>query len=227
MTIHQLTYDVREAIKQFTDDSEISDRYIIYLYNVKRSKYLRQQMNVMKKSSHLANQQSLCLDTELVSTNECGLDVNCEKILRSKQEVPDLLDLTSRSAISRIAPSDKMSKPFNFVTREKALFVANSPFPNSIYAFLHDDNHIYIVSGKDSIKLIDCITITGVFEDPLSLKNYYDCCGCTTASTCFDEATTDYPLSAHLVDLIRLEIINELLNLDKVKEDKENNSDNE
>ena len=46
-------------------------------------------------------------------------------------------------------------------------------------------------------------TITGVFENPLDLANYTNCCSCTSNSLpCFDEMTSNYPLQPHYVDLI-------------------------
>ena len=32
--VNEIIYDVREAIRQTTDDTDISDRYILYLYNI-------------------------------------------------------------------------------------------------------------------------------------------------------------------------------------------------
>ena len=46
---NEIIYDVREAVKQYSDDSELDDRYIKYLYNNKRSKYLRQDLNNYSK----------------------------------------------------------------------------------------------------------------------------------------------------------------------------------
>lgn len=48
--VNEIIYDVREAVRQTTDDTDISDRYILYLYNIKRSKYLRQDLNNLQKT---------------------------------------------------------------------------------------------------------------------------------------------------------------------------------
>ena len=48
--VNEIIYDVREAVRQTVDDSDISDRYILYLYNIKRSKYLRQDLNNLLKT---------------------------------------------------------------------------------------------------------------------------------------------------------------------------------
>jgi hypothetical protein len=61
-----------------------------------------------------------------------------------------------------------------------------SPFKNNIFAFLDNDNHIYLISESESVKLIECITVTGIFDNPLDLENYTNCCGCKDKPKCFD-----------------------------------------
>jgi len=43
--IEEIIYDVREGIKEYSDDSEFSNEYILYLYNIKRAKYLKQRLD--------------------------------------------------------------------------------------------------------------------------------------------------------------------------------------
>ena len=83
--VNEIIYDVREAVRQTTDDTDISDRYILYLYNIKRSKYLRQDLNNLQKTIDISILQTLCLELEEVSINECGLDLDCQTIMRTKQ----------------------------------------------------------------------------------------------------------------------------------------------
>lgn len=221
----ELVYDVREAVKQFTDDTELDDRYIIYLYNTKRSKYLRQDLNNYLKTIDNSIQQTFCLDLEEVSVNECSVDADCETILRTKLALPKPLELHSKTAITKVKPATKISLPFNFVTKERVVMLEGSSFPNSIYAFLDVDNRIYLYSKSIDYKLLTCLNITGVFENPLDLANYKNCCDCDDeSSVCYDEYTSEYPLPPHYIDVIRKEIINDLLNLKQVQEDKTNDA---
>jgi hypothetical protein len=66
--------------------------------------------------------------------------------------------------------------------------------------------------------------ITGIFEDPLELKGYSNCCDCATVVSCFNADTTDYPLQPHYIDLIKEEIVNQLTNRLRLPDDKINNS---
>jgi|TARA_R110000851_G_scaffold314588_1_gene476692 hypothetical protein len=224
--LSELVYDVREALKSYSDDQELDNRYIIYLYNIKRAKYLRQDLNNFNRNIDNSIIQRLCLELEEVSVTECSVDLSCETILRTKQSLPKPLELNTKTAIDKVKPSTKLSLPFNFISKEKAYYaIEGGSFNKSIYAFLDVDNHIYITSKLDSHKILECLTIDAIFENPLDLQNYNNCCGCTDVATvCYDIDTTDYPLQPHYIDIIRTEIISELAALIKIPEDKTNNS---
>jgi hypothetical protein len=142
MNLAKIIYDVRETLKLYTDDGEISDRYITYLYNIKRAKYLRQDLNNFQHTTDLSITQTLCLGLEVVSASQCGLNIECDTILRTKRSIPQPLELHTKVAITNIRSTNRTSIPFNFVPKEKAIFSSFSPFNKSIYAFLDNDKHI-------------------------------------------------------------------------------------
>jgi hypothetical protein len=224
MKISKMIYDVRTAIRDTVDDSRFSDRYIIYLYNLKRSKYLRNDANNLQRLVDTSILQKFCMEMEEVSVDECSLEYDCGTIMRTKGIIPIPLELHLKSAITEVKPSVKITKPFNFVNKERAVWSQYSPFGDSIYSFLDVDNYIYLISKSETVKLIDCITVTGIFEDPLELQNYKNCCNCNDVKPCFDEDTTEYPLQAHHIDNIRNEIIQSLIGSLNVPEDKINDS---
>ncbi len=219
-----MIYDVRESLKLYTDDTEISNRYITFLYGIKRAKYLRQDLNNFQHTTDLSITQTLCLGLEVVSANQCGLDLECDTILRTKRPIPQPIELHVKTAITNVRATNRISVPFNFTTKEKAIYSKHSPFNNAIFAFLDNDKYIYLLSGLDTLDLLECITITGVFEDPLDLINYTNCCDCEDSPSCFDEDTAEYPLQPHYVDLIKDEIVAQLAAKMNIKEDKENDS---
>ena len=224
MTISKIIYDIRTAIRDTVDDTRFSNKYILHLYNLKRSKYLRNDANNLQKLIDTSILQKFCMDMEEVSVNECNLDYDCGTIMRSTTTIPLPLELHLKSAITEVKPSVKITKPFNFVNKERAIWSQYSPFAESIYAFLDVDKKIYLISKSETVKLIDCITVTGIFEDPLELQNYKNCCGCDDAKPCFDEDTTEYPLQSHHIDAVRLEIIRDLIGSLQIPEDKTNDS---
>lgn len=224
--VNELIYDVREAVKAFSDDSELSDRYIIYLYGVKRAKYLRQDMNNYQKTIDESIKQTFCLKLEEVPLDECGLNYECGTMLRTTKKVPRPLDLHTKTAITKVKPTTRVSVSFNFITKDRAQFLDSAPFAKAVYSFLDEDGYLYVYSNSDSYKLLECLTITGVFQDPLSLEDYTNCCDCkvTAETVCFDWDTTEYPIQPHYIDLIREEIIKDILRTVQVPEDKVNDS---
>jgi hypothetical protein len=226
MIIERIVYDVREQLRQFSDDGDIDDRYIIHLYNIKRARYLRQDLNNYQHTTDISVTQTLCMATEVVSANECGLEYDCETILRTVDKIPTPLDLHLKSAIIAIKPTTRLAVPFSFTTKQKAVYSKYSPF-NTVYAFLDNDMYIYIVGKQAELNLIECVTVTGIFEDPLALMDYSTCCGCDDAKPCYDMYTTNYPLQPHYIDFIKAEIIKELTISVNTPQDRENDSDDE
>ena len=224
MKVNELIYDVREALNMFSDDTEISNSYILYLYDIKRAKYLRQDINNYSKTIDNSVLQTICLGMEVVSSDECSVDYSCGTILRSKQAVPRPIEAHTKVAITKVKPIKRIGVPFNFISKDRAPFIEDAPFPNALYAFLDVDNYIYVYSESDSYKLLDCITVTGVFEDPTSLSEYSTCCNCGDTSPCFNVDESEYPLQPHYIDLIREEIIKDLIRSIQIPEDKVNNS---
>ena len=227
MQLNKIIFDVREQVNQYAGDSEIDDRYIIYLYGIKRAKYLRQQLNNLQSTIDNSVLQTLCLELKEVSLNECSSDLDCGTIMRTTRKVPKPLDTQIKQMITSVKPITRIATPFNFVSKSQVNYSKYSSFNKSIYSFLDNDGYIYVVSESESVKLLECITITGVFEDPLELSSYSNCCGCEIPKPCFDEMESDYPLQAHYIDLIREEIVNTLIGKLKLPEDKENNSNDE
>ena len=221
---NELTYDVREGIKEYTDDSEVDDRYIMYLYGIKRAKYLRQDLNNAQKTNDNSIQQTFCIGLEEVSINECNIQYDCDTILRTKKPIPIPIELHTKVAINRVKPTKRISIPFSFISKERASYVGDSPYSKSIYAFIDTDNYIYLYSKNEAYKLIECLSVTGVFADPLSLSSYCDSCeGCD--SECYDEENDEYPLQPHYIDLIREEIVMEYLKKLNIPTDKTNDGE--
>lgn len=224
--LNEILYDIREGLKEYSDDTELDNRHLTYLLNTKRAKYLRQDLNNFQKTTDSSIQQTFCIELVEVSSDQCGVDLYCDKILRTKKPVPKTIELHTKSAITKIKPTNRLAAPFNFISREKAPHLEHSMYGNSIYAFLDIDNYVYFISKSKVHTLIDCISISGVFENPLDLNDYTNCCGCTPEEsvTCFDEEESEYPLQPHYIDLVKREILQDLIPMKQIKEEKVNDA---
>jgi hypothetical protein len=228
MTFEKLIYDVREMLKLSSNDTDIDDRYIEYLYSIKRSKYLRQELNSFQKTTDISITQTVCLELEEVSINQCNIDLDCTTIVRTKRPIPKPIELHVKPAITQVRTTNRIDVPFNFMQKERAIFSKFSNFSKGIYAFLDTDLHIYFISNLDTLNLIECITVTAIFEDPLDLITYKNCCKCNdNSSVCFDLLKSDYPLQPHYIDIIKNEIVKELTFNIQIPEDNNNNSDDD
>lgn len=226
MRFDKLIYDVREALNEYTDDSSISNRYIEYLYQVKRAKYIRQDLDNTNRSVDSNLIQTFCAPLELVSTDVCGFNTGCDTILRTKFKIPTTIALSTKQSLTSIRPATMLDRPFNFIDRQRFDNIKGSPFKNSLYSFL-DGGYIYVYSANEDFKHLECVQISGVFADPLELEKFPKCCKCdANDDPCFDRATMDYPIQPRFVDVIREEIVQTLIRKKQIPEDNENDSTN-
>lgn len=219
----ELIYDIKEYLKAYSDDIELSNEYVLYLYRKKRAKHLRRLLNDYTRKFDNIILQSLCVGVEEVDKSVCGFDYGC-KIMRSKVPLPSLIDLRSRSSLISVGPSVVASENFKIINSSQAPFILSKKYSSGIYTFLNPDGYLYLISNSDSLKLLECIYVTALFEDPEELETFTNCCGeCDNIESCFTDET-EYPMQGFLIDEISNEIKKELLVRLNIDEDNVNNS---
>ena len=225
MTTNELIYDIKEYLMEYSDDTEYSNRYILYLWNTKRSKYLRQLLNDLTRKFDNIILQTLCMPLEVADPDTCGISYPCQ-ILRTTETLPDLIELRSRSSLISAGPTDFTAERFKILQLKEVPFIFDKPYSNGIYAFQNLDNRLYIISKRDSHKLLECLSVTGLFEKPEDLKNFVNDCSETpsTSVPCFSP-DDEYPMQSFLIDPIRSEILEQLLPRKQIVQDEINNAD--
>jgi len=223
MTIYEIIYAIREGLRDYTDDTRYSDDYLVFQFNLKRNVLLRREYNQLQRSIDSELTSTICLDIELVDASECPEcypHEGCE-VVRTVQSLPRLLELHSRPTITRVAPVGIYNKPFSLVSRSKALYVGESNYEkNIIYAFLNNDDKIYLKSTNKFVRTLDKIAVTILPENPLDLIEYK----CLGDVNCFDPTTEKYPIKAWMADVVISMIIQELANIKQIPEDRTNNA---
>lgn len=226
-TYNQMIYDVRERLNQLNDDSEFSDRLILHRINQVRATFLLQHLNNFRIPTSLDIIQSLCLETELVSTEICGVAVDCEKILRTKQKLPQLLIKHTGPSIISVTTPNMFSEEITVIPFNKVSISQHKPF-KSTNVFLGQDNHLYMFSSKsESYKFIECLTVKGVFYNPLDLEDFKNCCGCENSESCFDRDSTNYPMLAELESALLDVVVSSFQSKLELPKDNTNNSDDD
>lgn len=222
MKLNTLVYDIREGIRANSDDSGISDEYIIHLINIHRNDYLSKALNNFQRPINNTVTQTLCVPLKEVSSTDC-IEGDCKTLLRSTKQLPSMIDLHIGSAITEIGPLDRTLPRFKFTTKQRSRFSKNSNIKR-ISAYIGDDNYLYVIGVKPEHKLLNCISVTAVFENPLDLMEFSNCCDCEEPIACFDEENYDYPAPAHFIKGIRDEILNKLGVRFNIPEDKTNDA---
>lgn len=229
MKLNKIVYDVRESLSQYQDDSNISDEYIIHLINTYREKILKNELNNLQSIVSPMTLQSFCIKLEEVSAYDCGIDFNCETVLRSVKPIPVPIKTFYGPAITLVKTVGLFSKIMSMISQTQATYYLNNKFAKSVYYFLDPQMYLYFISRNEEYKMIDCVSIQGVFSDPFELSEYSNCCDCedTQENTCANDLEINYPITGDLVaDVVTL-VVERLAHKLSVPEDKTNNSDDQ
>jgi len=158
----------------------VSTRLYTDLINTQRALALTNQYN--QKTRTISSQiiQDLgCVEMECVDASSCCgnlIPIDC-KILRSKKEIPKVIEFYNSDAITRVGPIKITSKPFSYIPLKRVPTVGNGRTnKDTIYAFYYN-NRIYLYSKNPNYLVIENINVQGVFEDPTEVANFTTCEG--------------------------------------------------
>jgi hypothetical protein len=220
-TLNEITYNIFSSIRpHLTDDEDLPIEKIEHDVNLKRSLFIRNELNKSGRTIDMNYIQTLgCLELELGSPTDCCVDdVDCF-VLRTKDIIPNTIELHNKKLITRVAPIVKTKVKFNFVSYDRFLHSGNGQFnKNDIFATLHN-GRIYLKSNNENINLIEKIALDGIFEDPREVIKFKNCDG----SNCFS-ADSKYPLNQWMEDYIKQALIEEYFKL-TLRSTKDNTND--
>lgn len=182
------------------DDSDLSETQVMKWIIRARATILRQELTDHKAQSSFISWVP-CVRMELVNPAECcGFETDC-KVLRSVKKIPRTINLGTKSNYITSVTSVP-TKGFNNITQfDEIGYLAAKHDSGSRYTskrpkwFLLDD-YLYIISGDNLAgKLVEKVSIYGIFEDLEDLAKLGDC----EDKPCFDPNSTPFPLSEDLV----------------------------
>ena len=226
LTLEKMIGQFQEAINIDSDDSVFSDRFFIDLINQARAVYIRQDLNKNRTADPTIIQDLPCVEMELTEAHLCGcLDIpgDC-KLLRSKNKIPDTIELNHTDGIVSVKPIHILQTPFSYVDYKRIPHIHYSRFTkNAVYAFLLD-SYMYVYSpGQTHYGLMEKIHIRGIFEDPTEAGNFTDECG----DSCFTQASI-YPVAAWMFEAaIKPHILKQMVVKTQFSDDKDNNADDD
>lgn len=208
MTYNEVIYSIREGVRQYSDDSSLSNRYIEFEVAVERAALI---YTLYKKKDVPSDYlQTICISTELVPNSECGcVDEECT-ILRGVSDIPPTIGNI------KVGAGTKDSIPFDSISWNRFIHSGFNRYnQKTIFASLHTDDKAYIKSKDNLHKLIPCIYVTGIFENPSDAA---------TVSECTDRNTAVYPIEMAVFSAVQEKVVNKILRALGVPMDDINNA---
>lgn len=196
----EMIYSVKEMLKDHTDDSLLSEDFLLFQIKAYRAMFLRQLYSDRAKELDSDATQTFCVDTELTDPGICGITTGCH-ILRSVQKIPSLLSIKGRSTLTRVGPPIIGIPAYEVVTPAQISECMADQY-SSTAAFLMDD-YLYLVGKDPATKLIKCISVTGIFSNPDALAELGNCdsCGKQDKAPCYTD-DANFPVPEHMVPMI-------------------------
>lgn len=220
-TLKEIVYSIRELLKQYSQDDDITNEYIAYL--IKNARALLLEQRYTSRSNVIPNiaRQSFYMDLELAEGNEIVDGIGT--ILRTKDPIQTPLEPFNIKNNIRINGGSYTDTYFSLVGMERLPFVGNCKWvQNQIYYSIGTDFRIYFVSSNPSVKLLDNIKLSMVCTDPEAAYPYT--IGYNSSVDFWD---TQYPLEENMITLIRDMIVKSLVNMLQMHEDKLNDSNDD
>lgn len=221
MKLNEMTYDILSAIRELTDNSDITELYVEELINQYRARYVRREY-AKRPYITIDTRQSIVVPMELVNSSVIGLEYPTNTlIMRTEVELPSFLTLGKHPGIFTLSTIDRNIGEFELMEKRRARYALDSP-TCSTTMFLDTDNRLYLVSKKDSYKNLKYIVIDAVLEDPREAVNfrYIDEDG-STVNINGSYELGKYPVGKSMWTYIKADIINELLRMKSTAPDLE------
>lgn len=223
ISLNTMIYQIYEALQITSDDTSLDKRLIKDLISQHRANWIRKEHNKNRSTDDNIIQDLGCIEmilTDRISANCCDISSDC-KILRSKEKIPNAIELNHEKMITRISAVDFMSIPIMFMDYDHAIYFGNGRYnKKSLGAFIKN-NYFYIIYKEGSFNmLIERLNVQGVFEDPTEAATFNDCNG----GPCFSWDSR-YPVNAWMwQSLIKPGVLNELRTKRTLYKDENNNS---
>jgi len=212
MKLRELVYDVIMGAKIESDDSFATEEYVEFLINSYRSRYIRRDYN-KRPYITLATRQSIVIPMEVINSSVISNTLPTNTlIMRTAQQLPQFIPLGKHPGIFTISSVDRNIGEFELMEKRRAKYALDSP-TCSTTTFLDTDNRLYLVTRKDSFKMLKYVVIDAVLEDPREALNYIYIDEEGNPSGNINPLTEleTYPIDDAMWTYVKQDVINEIL----------------
>lgn len=201
-----------------SDDSRLSNRLIYSKLRSSRIRVIEQKLNKKQVVSQWCY-QPIFVDMQEVSKHECPEIVSdtC-KVLKSKRIIPQIFTNMVRLQIQSVTSLDGSNR-YTETSWENIKYKSSRKYAKDIPEYYFRDGYLYITNKK----VLDTISLTALFNDPIEAKNFSDHCG-KIPTQCTSFLDYDFAIDGKLEEIIITIAKDELISDFSGREDISNNA---
>ena len=219
-TLNKIIYDVREAYRLYSDDSDISNEYLAYQVNIARALLLEQKFSNRQYVIPQKIRQTFKMNLELAEGNELVSGIST--VLRTKDPIQYPLEPYNFKSNMRVNSGSYDDSYFTLIDPSRFPYVGNNKWlQNQIYYTIGTDFRLYFTSSNPVFKTMEQIKLSMVCTNPeeaYPYTLYYD--------SNVDFEHSEYPFEENMITLLTDMIIKKLVVNLQSPEDKSNDSQN-
>lgn len=219
VTIREIVYNIRNLIKDRSDDIKLSDRQLEFIVNYLREKLIVQQIQKGRSISSNIKQDLGQVELTKVDTGD-GTLLTGKNILRTLNKVPQPIELDHQDLFTYVGGMDKQS-PTQYKTKANAKWNKHNKYASKEPLSYYSNGYIYITNMPNpSLKWIN---IEGVFLTPRDVHSFKH----PNGTPVYNPDVDAYPISGRMLDTINDLVKTKELNLFlQVLDDTTNNASN-
>jgi hypothetical protein len=218
----EIIYNIKNLIAGGvqSDDTQLSDRQLMFIINYYRAKLMRQEYGNYRSVAIEEIQDLGRVDLINVDPHECGCNEG-ECILRTKLQIPKTMRFPGeRHGLTFVGQYAGMS--YQEETWQSAPWTTFSKYTGKDTKWFFKGRYIYILNPKNA--RLNHINLQGIFDDPRE-ANEFKTCECDNGEECNAGFNYEYPIAAHHVEpLTKMVMQSEMQWSTILPEDTTNNS---
>mgnify|MGYP000117689905 CR=1 FL=1 len=212
-------YDIKEDLRQYSDDSDISLSHISFLIDDTRALLLRQKYKNPGSIIPSSIKQRLHFDLEITDDNEF---ISLDTLLRTTTALPKLVESADFMRDIQIDGGGLADIKVILVPNQRFPYIGFNRFlSNLIYTTLGQDYKLYFKAGNTRYKTLQKIRVFGVFENP---KEAWEASANYDSDVDFN-SEVDYPIDLDMWVQMKDIIMQQYMRAMQIPEDKQNNAD--
>ena len=215
----ELVYMVQDLLKNSSNDGYYTEDHIIFLLDKARAVLLDNRYTKVHQEIPESNYQTICITLE--KTNKIS-NVECSgSILKSKEEIPDTLNVSS----PLVYPSSYfLNTEVSYVSPERFRFVGHNKWLQNIIYVTEFNNHLYLTSANPQYEYLEKLEVKGIFENTEEAASLS--CNSPSSENKCDILEQEYPIEEILqIPLIEMVVKEISTGLYKPKDDENNAKD--